>query len=192
MLRVVRHRRSFSRKARQAAPGRDGDAARRQPVQQGFARAAAGRPRLYEAGPLGRAQTARPARAAADDLLRCRYRLDPYLDRIGPVTYRSPPLLGPRRLQTLGRNALRFRLPGLVDLGRRPIPGSHSIFTPALTLRLGNPGATSLGLRARGQSTVEAAARPSELDPHQASPACTGFRAAPRPVLALGLPSGSV
>jgi hypothetical protein len=44
------------------------------------------RPRLYEVCPLRRAQIARPARAAADDLLRCRYRSDPYLDRIGRVT----------------------------------------------------------------------------------------------------------
>jgi formylglycine-generating enzyme required for sulfatase activity len=30
-----------------------------------------------------------PDRAAADDLLRCRYRSDPYLDRIEPVTRRD-------------------------------------------------------------------------------------------------------
>jgi nucleoside-diphosphate-sugar epimerase len=45
--------------------------------------------RLYDARPLRRAQIARPARAAADDLLRCRYRSDPYLYRIEPMTKRD-------------------------------------------------------------------------------------------------------
>src|SRR5436190_11259753 len=57
-----------SRKTGQTAVSRDDDAAHCQPVQQGFARDAAGRPRLYKARPLRRAQTARSARVAADDV----------------------------------------------------------------------------------------------------------------------------
>jgi hypothetical protein len=76
--------------AGQAALGWAYHAAHRRPVQQGFAWAAAGGPRLYEAGPLQRAQTARPTWAAADDFLRCRHRSDPCMDRVGPVTHFSP------------------------------------------------------------------------------------------------------
>jgi hypothetical protein len=62
------------------------------PIQQGSARATAGRTRLYEAGPLRRAQTARLARAAADDLLRRRYWSHARLDRIAPLTKTSTTL----------------------------------------------------------------------------------------------------
>jgi nucleoside-diphosphate-sugar epimerase len=81
-----RHRRALSRTASQTALGWDDDAAHCRPIQQGFARAAAGRSRLYEAGPLRCAQTASLARAAADDLLRCRYWSHARFDCIAPLT----------------------------------------------------------------------------------------------------------
>jgi hypothetical protein len=55
------------------------------------------------------------------------------------------------------------------------IMGPFSIITPTPALSFRNPGAASLSLWVRRQSTVEAAARFSEFDPHQARLASSGF-----------------
>src|SRR5499427_1851109 len=81
-----RDRQSSSRETGQTALDRVDDAANCKSVQQGFARAAAGRPRLYEVSQLRHAKAATPARAAADDLLCRRYWSDPYLDFVEPLT----------------------------------------------------------------------------------------------------------
>jgi hypothetical protein len=50
-----------------------------------------------------------------------------------------------------------------------------SIKTPALALRFRNPGTTSLSFWPSRQSTIEAAARFSELNPQQAASTRSGF-----------------
>jgi hypothetical protein len=90
--------------------------------------------------------------------------------------YRSPEHRCPRP------SCVTFYSSRLVDLGCRPPRGVFSICTPAATLRLGNPGATSRGFRTSRQATVEPAAGFPGLNSHQAGTSCSGFGAAPRSI----------
>src|SRR5262249_54369062 len=81
-----RDRQVLSREISQTALGGADDAANCKSVQQEFARAAAGRPRLHETSQLLHGKAVTPARAAAGDLLCRRNWSDPCLDFVEPVT----------------------------------------------------------------------------------------------------------